>query len=158
VPLGTDLAAISRQFEGGPEDAGQPVVQVLDRWLTAAEDSTGGTWAERLAETRPDEAADRCQLPDGEIVTGPGIYDEGTPCATAYPVHRDPRQVAGAPSVNDVLACELVPVDPDSYGVDLDDEQVERLRRTFPEGVCDWSDRGRGQQEIDGTWQVHHRP
>jgi hypothetical protein len=133
-------------------------VQVLDDWLTRAEDATDGTWVERLAANRPDEAADRCQLADGEIVTGAGIYDDGTPCATEYPVHGDPRQAAGAPLVNDVLACELVPVDPESYGVAFTDEQVERLRRIFAEGVCDWDARGRGQQELAGTWQVHDQP
>ena len=54
--------------------------------------------------------------------------------------------MAGAPLVNDVLACHLVAVDTGSYGVSLSDEQGARLRRIFPEGVCDWSRSGIGQQ------------
>jgi hypothetical protein len=66
--------------------------------------------------------------------------------------------VAGAPLVNDVLACHLVAVDAGSYGVSLSDEQSARLRRIFPDGVCDWSHSGRGQQVPAGTWQVHDQP
>ena len=80
------------------------------------------------------------------------------PCSQAYPLHADPRQVAGAPLVNDVLACHLVAVDAGSYGVGLSDDQVARLRRIFPDGVCDWSRTGRGQQAPAGTWQVHDQP
>lgn len=157
VPVAGDVTSILRQFDGGAEDAGQPVVQTLDQWLTAAEDAgTGsGTLAERLAATRPDQAGDRCVLPSGETVTGEGIYAEGTPCSQAYPVHSDPRRVAGAPLVNDVLACHLVDADPGSYGVTFSDEQAKRLRQVFPEGVCEWDRAGRGQQPPDGTWRSY---
>ncbi len=157
VPVAGDVTTILRQFEGGAEDVGQPVVQTLDQWLTAAEDdtTTTGTWSERLAAARPDQAGDRCLLPSGETVTGDGIYADGTPCATAYPVHSDPRRVAGAPLVNDVLACRLVDVDPTSYGVSFSDDQAKRLRQVFPEGVCDWGRTGRGQQAPDGTWRSY---
>jgi hypothetical protein len=159
IPAGTDIIAIARLLSGGAEDAGQPIVRILDQWLTAAEESSdGGTWAERLAAAKPADAADRCVLPSGEIVTGPDVYADGTPCSDAYPVHADPRRAAGSPLVNDVLACDLTPVDPSSYGVGLSDDQAQRLRRIFPEGVCDWSHAGRGQRPPAGTWQVFDQP
>jgi hypothetical protein len=159
IPLAGDLTALTRQLSGGPEDAGQPIVRILDTWLTSAEESAAeGTWAQRLAASKPTEATDRCVLPSGEIVTGDGIYGDDTACSTAYPVHTDPRQVAGAPLVNDVLACALVSVDPSSYGVELTDDQADRLRQIFPEGVCDWTRKGRGQQAPNGTWQVFDQP
>jgi len=73
-------------------------------------------------------------------------------------VHADPRQVAGAPLVNDVVACHLVSVDPSSYGVELSAEQTTRLRRIFPDGVCDWGRTGRGQKVPTRTWQVFDQP
>ncbi len=155
VPAAGDLSTLVTQLEGGAEDYGQPVVRVLDQWLTAAEDApaSAGTWAERLAAAKPAEATDRCELPSGEVVTGAGVYDQGTACAAAYPLHADPRRAAGAPLVGDVVACSLVDVDPSAYGVALTDAQVERLRRIFPDGVCDWSQPGRGQRPPAGTWQ-----
>ena len=159
IPLRGDISAIAGQLSGGAEDAGQPTVRLLDQWLSAAEESTStGTWAERLAAAKPAEAGDRCQLPSGEVVAGDTIYAEGAPCAEAYPVHADPRRVAGAPLVNDVVACRLVPVDPSAYGVELTDDQASRLKTIFPDGVCDWSDTGRGQQEPEGSWQVFDQP
>ena len=159
IPLVGDISAIASELSGGAEDAGQPTVRILDQWLTAAEESSaGGTWPERLAAAKPAEAADRCQLRSGEIVTGDGIYADGTACADSYPVHADPRQVAGAPQVNDVVACRLVSVDPSSYGVELSAEQTTRLRRIFPDGVCDWGRTGRGQKVPTRTWQVFDQP
>ncbi len=156
APAVGDVADLVRQLSGGPEDSGQPAVRVLDQWLDAA-DADGGDGAvpraDRLAASRPAAAADRCELPSGEILTGDGIYAEGSPCDQAYPLHADPRQVAGAPLVNDLLACHLVDVDRTSYGVELTDEQYDRLRQIFSEGVCDWTRPGRGQQEPAGTWQ-----
>jgi hypothetical protein len=159
IPLVGDISAIAAELSGGAEDAGQPTVRILDEWLTAAEESSvTGSWSERLAAAKPTEAADRCQLPSGEIVTGDGIYAEGSPCAEAYPVHADPRQAAGAPLVNDIVACRLVSPDPSSYGVELTDEQTDRLRRIFPDGVCDWSRTGRGQGVPTRSWQVFDQP
>ena len=40
IPAGDDVATIARQLSGGAEDAGQPIVRVLDNWLSAAEEST----------------------------------------------------------------------------------------------------------------------
>ena len=159
VPGPPSVAEVLDRFLGGTEDGGQPLVATLDRWLTAAEELPAtAPWAERLVAARPTDAGDRCQLPSGEIVSGPGTYDEGGRCDLAYPTHSDPRRVAGAEVVNDVLACALTDVDDDAYGVELTDDQRARLAHVFPEGVCDWSRSGRGQQDPAGTWQVHDRP
>ena len=159
VPVGGGLGALTELISGGPLDSDPPLVSVLDRWLTSAEDAPAkGSLAERLAAARPPEAQDRCVLPTGEIESGPGIYDDGAACTAAYPVHADPRRVAGAPLVNDVLACTLVDIDPDAYGIALDDGQLDRLGRIFPRGVCDWTAPGRSQQPPRTTWQRHDRP
>lgn len=129
-PAGSgDLGAV---LLGAIGDANDPIA-LLDEWLTTGE--------------RPAGAQQRCALPDGEIVTGGWeIYDEPGPCADAYPVFGDPRTAAGQPIVQDVIKCPLVPVDPDAYGVAFTDAQAQRLARVFPDGVCDWSQRGVGQQ------------
>ena len=45
-------------------------------------------------------------------------------------------------------------VDPDDYAVRFASKEMHRLRRIFPEGVCDWGRRGVGQTDLNGTWQT----
>ena len=72
-----------------------------------------------------------------------------------YPRLAQPQAVVEMP---EVVACHLVSVDPSSYGVELSAEQTTRLRRIFPDGVCDWGRTGRGQKVPTRTWQVFDQP
>jgi hypothetical protein len=153
----------------GATGQGLDAVRVLDDWLARAIDDddvapsgadavrSGDAWRARLAEARPDAAADRCVLADGTTVTGTAAVAAGGACDADHPSSSDPRRRAGAPVVNDVVACALTPVDPGSamYGVTFSAEQADRLRRAFPDGVCDWSRPGRGQQPLEGTWLAY---
>ncbi|MCD9622725.1 DUF6351 family protein [Rhabdothermincola salaria] len=110
-----------------------------------------------LAEARPGDGADRCRLPDGAVLTGPEAYELDGPCNEAFPLHADPRQQAGAPLVGTTIACTLVPADAasDVYAVDFTPAQAERLAAIFPDGVCDWTVPGRGQQPLAGPWLTY---
>ena len=59
--------------------------------------------------------------------------------------------MAGGPLTNDILKCQLKPIDFSEYGVSFSDQEKERLRAIFPDGVCDWSKPGRHQQ-ANATW------
>ncbi len=170
-PGADDLNSLITRLSG---DTGftTEAVQLLDEWLTAAEpagpddtatsDDAGSRsgMSERaalLSRTRPADAADRCVLPDGSVLTGPTTYDPGAPCDLAYPTHADPRRVAGAPITGTTVACTLGPVDASSgvYGVTFTPSQAQRLAKVFPVGVCDWSRPGRGQAPLDDTWRSY---
>src|SRR5690606_11703121 len=100
------------------------------------------------------EAVQRCLLPDGTEVTGGWeIYDEPGPCRDAFPVYGDPRTAAGAPQRNDVIACQLRPIDPADYPAPLTPEQLARLEVVFPDGVCDWTEPSQGMQPLGEPWQ-----
>ena len=43
-------------------------------------------------------------------------------------------------------------MDPREYPQPLTADQVRRLRAIFPQGVCDYSRRGVGQQLVKDTW------
>ncbi len=136
------------------------VIALLDEWLSAlASDTGGGDDAERLARTRPAEAVDTCFTPDGQVLRGDDLYEEGSVCSELYPIASDPRRVAGAPLTNDVLKCQLQSVDTAAerglYEIDFSAQQLARLRDVFPTGVCDWSQPGVGQVPIDGTWLLY---
>jgi hypothetical protein len=62
--------------------------------------------------------------------------------------HASPRQVAGGPLSENILKCQLKPLNPADYApATLSAAQLGRLNAAFPGGVCDWSKPGVGQQE-----------
>ena len=61
--------------------------------------------------------------------------------------------VAGAPISDDVLKCQLQPLDRSSYPVAFTDEQWARLESLFGGGVCDYSAPGVAQVPLAGVWQ-----
>jgi hypothetical protein len=60
--------------------------------------------------------------------------------------------VAGASIADDVLKCQLKPIDPKEYAVAFTPAQMSELRRAFPDGVCDYAKPGVGQQRPAGTY------
>ncbi|MCB1248015.1 MAG: hypothetical protein KDB36_01320 [Acidimicrobiales bacterium] len=157
LPDGSNLV----QSLSGSLDVGSEAITVLDTWLTALDADTSGDPIEvRLERTRPDEAIDNCITADGERLSGLGIYDEPGPCRDLYPLHGDPRTVAGAPLADDVLKCSLQPVaeavEQGRYG-QATEEQVTRLEVIFPDGVCDFSRPGVGQVPVEGVWLRYPR-
>jgi hypothetical protein len=82
-------------------------------------------------------------LPDLDLplrVDVPEDFDSGLgPCSIVLPVTRTPRMVAGMPLSDDIIKCQLQPVDASAYGGALNGTQVESLRAAFPDGVCDFS-------------------
>jgi hypothetical protein len=58
-----------------------------------------------------------------------------------------PRQVAGGPLAENILKCELKPLNSADYSpLVFSSAQWARLQATFPDGVCDWSEKGVGQR------------
>ena len=64
--------------------------------------------------------------------------------------------VAGGPNTNDVLKCQLKPIDFADYFADykvaFSEPERARLRAIFPEGVCDWSKPGVEQKPRAAQW------
>jgi hypothetical protein len=61
--------------------------------------------------------------------------------------------VAGAPLTNDVMKCQLKPVNFTEYAAAFTDTQKTRMTVVFPAGVCDFSKPGVAQVPIKGTYQ-----
>ena len=137
------------------------MVQQLDKWLdnldaakakASAAPTTDAAWQSLLADTRPQDLTDNCVTPDGQKLASDDVYDTDNACTKAFPVHGDPRRAAAESLKNDIIKCQLVPVDASSYGVALTADQGKRLATVFPDGVCDWSKPGVGQVKLSGTW------
>jgi hypothetical protein len=107
---------------------------------------------------KPREAVDACWTKDGEKIAERAMFDGSRTdaagrCNALYPVHGEPRLVAGAPLTNDIAKCQLKRIDYTDYKVAFDDEQKKRLAAIFPTGVCDFEEPGVGQVKLKGTYQ-----
>jgi len=124
---------------GDPQGAAQGFL-LLDEWLARIEaDGSGAPLEEKVLRHKPAGAVDACWIA-GEKVTDMSI------CRTVFPYFSGPRIVAGSPWVNNVLKCQLKPLDRADYSVAFDDGQWSRLQQAFPTGVCDWTRPGVSQQ------------
>lgn len=116
---------------------------MMDRWVAAIEaDTSSASPAEKVVRNKPADAEDGCW------VAGRRVSDRNA-CNAAFPLYEQPRIVAGGPMSNDILKCQLKPLDRRGYGsVQFSDAQWVQLRQIFPGGVCDWTKPGVGQQEV----------
>ena len=60
--------------------------------------------------------------------------------------------VAVGPLTDDIVKCQLTPIDLSDYRTAFTPEQRARLGKMFSAGVCDWSRPGVEQQPQIGTW------
>ncbi len=75
---------------------------------------------------------------------GPANATDPAPCARFLPVVQTPRMVAGMPISDDILKCQLKPIEPLDYAGQLNSVQLAELATIFPNGVCDYSKPGVG--------------
>ena len=120
----------------------------MDRWVRDVKADTGcRSLEEKITRHRPGNAFDFCYLSTDTTfstkVTDPAVCNADPLLAP----HASPRQVAGGPLAENILKCQLRPLDPADYApAGLTSEQIERLGAVFPDGVCDWSAPGVGQE------------
>ena len=126
---------------------------VMDTWLSnltvsaPKETINSARTQAAVIQAKPATAFDLCYL-TGDVtfstpVTDMAVCDADPRLAR----HSSPRQVAGGPLAENILKCQLKPLNPADYApVAFSSTQLARLQATFPDGVCDWSLPGVGQQ------------
>jgi hypothetical protein len=118
---------------------------LMDRWLAAIEADTSGDALEtKVVRNKPADAADGCWV-------GPAHVARESTCG-ALPHFETPRMAAGMPITADVYKCALKPLEPADYAVVFTADQWARLQAAYPDGVCDWTRPGVGQQPPAGDW------
>ena len=128
----------------------------MDQWLTAlSKDTSNDRPIEKIRRAKPSGLVDACWTKDGQKIVEKQQYLAGK-CNELYPSHSFPRAVAGAPITNDVIKCQLRPITPSDYKVAMSSDDMARLKKIFPSGVCDWSKPGVEQQSLAGIWQSFH--
>lgn len=133
---------------------------LMDEWLTnIARDGSGADLADKIVQNKPTGLVDACWDGSGERIVERQTFDTDRlfdntrgRCNQLYPPHAGPHLVAGGPLTNDVLKCQLKPLNPSDYRVVFDEREWARLQAIFPNGVCDWSRPGVGQDAVPQTW------
>src|SRR3546814_3421426 len=108
------------------------MLRLAVEWLDALDVPAGDRSPEDIEAARPAGAVDVCLTPDGvRHEGGDELYEPGTPCAEAYPVHGDPRTASGMDLGDLVGRCQLTDVDAEAYDVAFSDPQLQRLREVL---------------------------
>ncbi|NEX59839.1 DUF6351 family protein [Noviherbaspirillum galbum] len=122
----------------------------MDKWLTniKADTRTTATIQQKVASGKPAEATDFCYL-SSDAAQATKVTDKAACDADPFlKPSASPRQVAGGPLSEDVLKCQLKPLNAADYAPQtLTAAQLSRLQAVFPSGVCDFAKPGVGQQD-----------
>jgi hypothetical protein len=117
----------------------------LDEWLTNILDGDRSLPRhEEVLAARPATVNDECGVVAGLSPVGD---PEGLVCENVVAPPRDsPRMVAGGPLLEDIVKCQLKPVDAADYDhPQFTADHLAALEAIFPTGVCDWSRSGVGE-------------
>ena len=141
----------------------QQTVPWMDQWLTnLMADHSNATPRVKLNRAKPADLVEACftnpggagnpsvKYPETQVYTG------NTFCNSLYQAHASPRDIAGGPLENNILKCQLKPLDLADYtGASFTSAEIGQLMAIFPNGVCDWNKKGVEQQPPLGTWVVY---
>ena len=128
-------------------------LDAITKWLDSMAADPAPLTPAKVVKHKPADAVDAYWTPDGQRVNEVASWDPDTSWNKTYPIHLEPRLIAGAPITNDIMKCALKPVNVADYSVGFSKSQQARLKKIFPGGVCDWSKPGVGYSTIKGTYQ-----
>lgn len=127
---------------------------LMTAWLDAITADPAALTADKVAKHKPTDATDSCwDVNDGTRYREEATMSGAGKCNALYAKTPAPRMVAGGPVSDDVLKCQLKPIDDADYlpAVFTPAEKL-RLQAIYPQGVCDFSKAGVGQAPLKGTW------
>ena len=130
-------------------------LDIMNAWLDAMTVDPAPPSIDKVVKHKPADAVDTCWDAAGNKIVEPASFDAVNKCNAIYPVHSEPRLVAGAPLTNDVMKCQLKSIDFSDYKLTFTDAQKARARSVFATGVCDFSKPGVAQVPIKGTYQKY---
>ena len=136
---GVDLAALS--------------LDTINKWLDDLVADPAPLSTDKVVRHKPAEAVDAYFDAQGKKFVEKATFDGTGGFNKMYPVHSEPRLVAGAPLANDIIKCQLKAINFADYKVTFTEAQKKRLATIFATGVCDYSKPGVGQVKLKGTYQ-----
>jgi hypothetical protein len=130
-------------------------LDTMSAWLDAIVADPVPLSPDKVVKHKPAAAVDTCWDTTGVKIVEPAVFGADNKCNALYPIHSEPRLVAGAPLTNDVMKCQLTPVNFADYKVPFTEAQKAKMKSVFATGVCDFSKPGVGQVPIKGTYRKY---
>jgi len=133
----------------GDTNYADQAVLAADTWVAAYEaDTRDVPLAQKIIEDKPQSLTDRC-------TDGAGNDTPASSCDATVLSYGTPRFAAGEPRTDDVLKCQLQPLDRTAYPVTFTDAQWAELVAAFPTGVCDYNKPGVDQPATTTPWLTY---
>lgn len=134
-------------------------LNLMDQWLVNLEQiASGEPTSSEVVQAKPEELVDACWTPgeESDKIEEPQTFDGPGECNELYPSFPTPREVGGAPLANDIVKCQLKPIDMSDYQITFTSEQEAQLREIFPEGVCDWTQPSLYWEPLQTWWSYEN--
>jgi len=128
-------------------------LDTMNKWLDNIAADPAPLTTDKVVRNKPAEAVDAYWDAAGKKFEEKATFDGKGGFNTMYPVHSEPRLVGGAPLANDVLKCQLKPINYADYKVTFTVAQKTRMATIFSTGVCDFSKPGVEQVPLKGTYR-----
>ena len=87
----------------------------MNTWLDAMAADPAPLSIDKVVKHKPADAVDTCWDSSGAKIVEPASFTAQNKCNALYPIHSEPRLVAGAPLTNDVMKCQLKPINFSEY-------------------------------------------
>src|SRR4051794_8683030 len=124
----------------GDSNYADQAVYALDRWLARVDaDHRDAPLSAKIIQDKPGDVGDRC-------TDGNGTDVPSEVCDETVAAYGTPRIGADGPLADDTLQCRYKPLRKSDYNVTFTDDQWSRLKKAFPDGVCDYGRRGVAQR------------
>lgn len=142
-------------FDQEQPDLGE-LFREMDGWITAIQsDESDLAPEDKVVVNKPSSLNDACWDNTGEErikIEEEQTFRGSSRCNGLYPAYPTPRHVAGAPLANNIVSCQLRPINSADYAVGFTQVQYAELAEVFPDGVCDWSRGDVSAASHQGTW------
>ena len=127
-----------------PASAIDTVEDWLNQYDTLRAQNPNASRADLIVQAKPLLAGDQCRL--GPAPGVPVACDQG------IAAHKGPRQQAGGPLAENIIKCQMKPVEAGDYPGSVTAAQLDEIRAIFPNGVCDWTQEPVGWDDRSTTW------
>jgi hypothetical protein len=116
-------------------------VMAMSHWLgRVREDHRGIPLPQKIIQDKPTTLTDRC-------TDGAGTDVPSQVCDETVSAYGTPRMGAGMPMTDDILECQLKPLRKGDYApIQFTAAQWSTLKKTFPQGVCNYNKPGVDQR------------
>ena len=136
---------LDAQVAGSPGNVANDLALTdIDKWILAiqADPSSRTAAAEKVIADKPAGLVDTCwPTKESAIMFQTEAITDWPKCQQLFPFFGDARLAAGGPLTDDILKCQLKPVDPADYKTAPTADQLAALQKVFPTGVCDYGKR-----------------